>query len=80
MINILAQGAFSVFLLHDLFIPYIGIEKIVVGNAAIMVIHILASSILIYMVCWCINFICNLLMRPIYRKLSKLFPYLIIND
>ena len=70
-INALAEAAFSVFLLHSLFIPYLWIEKFVTSNTLVMLIHILACVVVIYFVCWVVHVAYHKLMDPIFKWLSS---------
>lgn len=76
IINSLAKGAFSVYLLHFHFLSHIGIEKFIAGNLLIMMFHIIASVIVIYFACWCVNEIYERVTYPIYNLLNKKFPVL----
>lgn len=71
VINRLAGGAFTVFLLHGVFIGHLGIERYVTGNVLIMLLHMLGSAIGIYLVCWCVYFVYNLVSKRAFAALSK---------
>lgn len=73
IINCLATACFSVFLLHSYFLPYINIQENVQRSIGIMCLHILISSIVIYIVCWVIWKIYDSLTKPFWGiALSKL--------
>lgn len=65
MINTLAKGAFSVYLLHTPFLLYVRIPEIVRGAAGIMIGHIIVVSVVIYLIC----FVCSV----IYEKIMGMF-------
>lgn len=69
-VNILAEGVFSVFLLHGLFLPHIQIERFVKGNVFIMVGHMIISAIIIYLICWIVHMIYHFIMDYVFKFLS----------
>lgn len=69
-INMLAEGAFTVFLLHNVFIPYLQIERFVKGNTFVMILHILGCAVGLYLLCWCVHKVYHLITDPMFRKLS----------
>jgi hypothetical protein len=71
IINYLAEGVFTVFLLHSVFIPYLQIEKYVTGNTVPMILHILGCMVGIYVACWCVHKIYHWITDPIFKKLSS---------
>lgn len=54
-INYLANGVFTVFLLHGVFIPHLQIQKYVTGSTVPMILHIVVCMVGIYVACWCIH-------------------------
>jgi len=76
VINRLAQSSFSVYLLHFYLLPYIGIEKFVSSNVWTMVLHIIVSTVVIYLICWCVGEIYGYVSRPIYSVLKRKFMIL----
>lgn len=52
LINSLAKGSFTVYLLHERFIKHIGVEKFVNYNVFLLISHMVISSVLIYLGCW----------------------------
>ena len=75
-INFLAQGAFTVFLTHFYFLPYIKIEKFVNGNIFILFCHILISSFAIYLCGWVIFVIYDSITKPVYNLVNKKIKWL----
>ena len=69
-INKLAEGVFSVFLLHTIFLPHIQIEKFVKGNVFIMIGHMFLSAIAIYLICWIVHMVYHFIMDKIFKFLS----------
>ncbi len=78
IINTLAEGAFSVFLLHSVFIPYIRIEKFVTGNGFILMLHIFGCAAAIYLICWCVHKLYHLMADPVFKKLKSKYDRFII--
>lgn len=74
IINKLAQGSFTVFLLHDVFLSYIKIETFVNKPLYILAAHIIISVIVIYLVCWLVHVIYECITAPIYKSVEKFFP------
>lgn len=69
-VNSLAEGVFTVFLLHNVFLSFLQIEKFVTGNALVMILHILLSVVLVYAVCWGVYLIYHKITESIYKVLS----------
>ena len=71
LINTLAKASFTCFLLHDLLLWHIGIEKVVNGNVMLLLGHIMVMIPLIFLASWLVwkayDFIC----APILRWLGK---------
>lgn len=75
LVNALAKGVFTCFLLHDLFLWFIGIEKVVNGNLLILLGHMTASVAGIFLVCWCVWWGYSKATGPVLRWLGeKLAP------
>jgi len=74
VINHLAEGVFTVFLLHQVFIPHLQIEKFVRGNAFIMILHVLGCAVGLYLFCWFVHKIYHWISDPIFKKLSSNHP------
>lgn len=79
LINKLAEGAFTTFLLHSSFLRYFNIPKMVAGNPLVMVGHMLFTAVCIYLLCWCAYFIYNLITKPIFKWIEKKLPLHILN-
>jgi len=71
VINKLAAGTFSVFLLHSVLLKQIPIEKFVKGNVFVMLLHIAGCAIGLYLACWCVHMVYHLITDPIFAKLSS---------
>jgi hypothetical protein len=71
VINSLAKGAFTVYLLHINFVTHIGIDRYASGNFILMLIHMICSSVLIYIICWCIYVVYSMFEKFIFSKLKK---------
>ena len=71
LINVMAKGSFTVFLLHNIFMKHIGIRRFVTGNPIIMVIHVIISSIMLYFICFVAYFIYDKISDPIYKRICS---------
>lgn len=83
IINTLAKGAFTVYLLNNKFLTRIKIENFVKSNMVTMLIHLICSVVIIYLVCWCIYFVYNLIMSHVWSWLKGKIDMLdigIVND
>lgn len=69
VINRLAAGAFTVFLLHNDLLPFLQIERFVTGNVVVMILHIFLSVALIYAICWMVYIVYYRISRPIFQML-----------
>lgn len=70
VINKLAEGVFSVFLLHSVLLKHIPIERFVQGNVFVMLLHIAACAVGLYLACWCVHMVYHFITDPIFAKLS----------
>lgn len=71
LVNSLAAGTFTCFLLHDVFLPEIGIVQAVSAPAPLMIGHIILSVLLIFLACWVVWKIYHLISRPVYAWLDR---------
>jgi len=71
VINILAKGVFSVFLLHGYLIGHIGIDRYVKENTFIMIGHIFVSTIIIFLICTICHYIYEAISTPVYNMIFK---------
>lgn len=71
VINKVAECVFSVFLLHGVFMKHIRIEWFVNGSAIVMLLHILGSSVLIYMICSICHFIYSCVEKNVFGILER---------
>lgn len=73
LVNTIASCSFGVYLLHTSFFRYVQIERFVTGNIALIPLHLLVSSILIYTICAIIYWgYANTLRRVLRKWLQKL--------
>lgn len=70
IINVLAGGAFSGFLLHFHFLPYLHIERFATGNPFLLLAHVLLSAVGIYGLCWCVHWVYAKISSPVFLRLS----------
>lgn len=75
-INNLSKASFSVFLLHSFFLKYFHIEQFVTRNIVFMLIHIVLCVVIIYLACWIIHIIYELISTPIIDLLIEKIPLL----
>lgn len=71
IINHLARASFAVYLVHAFFLPYIRIQHFVQGPVLKLAAHIALSSCGIYLLCWVIYSLYDLLTAPLFRWLAK---------
>ena len=71
MVNALAKGAFTCFLLHDALLPLVGIERAVAAHPAVMVGHILVTVPAIFLACWVVWKIYDTVTAPVFRWLGR---------
>lgn len=67
VINGLARASFTVYLLHDLFLPYIRIQQFAGRNIPVLCLHIAASCVMIYLICWCVYWFYQKIMTMVFR-------------
>ena len=72
IVNFLAKGAFTGYLLHDLFLPHIGIEGVVNENLVLLLGHVILSAVGIYLICWLVWLAYDFLSRPIRKMAEKI--------
>lgn len=71
VINTLAKGSFSVYLLHIALLPFAQISRFCNANIVVLIAHIAATSVGIYLICWGINCIYTKLMKPFHGFLEN---------
>ena len=74
IINGLAKGVFTVFLLHIQLFRFTDIPAFAAGNPLIMVLHMVCTCIISYLVCWCIFFVYDRITRPIFAFIESKLP------
>lgn len=77
IINRLSKATFTVFLLHNIFLQFIEIEYFVLQNALIMILHIIISTIGIYLICWIFYEIYNYISKKIFEILTRKATFLL---
>ena len=81
VINFLASGSFSVFLLHFIFMDKIKVEWACSQNIFVLLLHIFTSSILIYLICFCCHLIYELTVTKLLKRIqSKIKLELLIEE
>lgn len=71
IINQLAKGTFSVFLLHSVFLPHIAVDRFVIGNPLVMILHIGISTIGIFLICWVAYCVYSAVTKPVFHKMAQ---------
>ena len=70
VINRMAEGVFTVFLSHEIFIPHLKIKTFVTGNTFLMVLHVIGCALGLYILGWIVHIIYHWITDPIFRILS----------
>lgn len=65
LVNTLAKSVFTCFLMHDLFLWYIGIGRFVNGNMIILLGHVVLSAAGIFLACWCVWRVYSWVVNPV---------------
>ncbi len=71
IINSLSKATFTVFLIHTFFFRWLHIAEFVNKNVLVMLSHIFVSCISIYLICYLIWLIYDMITKPIYKILFK---------
>ena len=69
IVNELSKAAFTCFLIHTVFIRYLGIKQFVKGNLVILIGHQLTCAVILYLVSYVVYKIYWLVSNPLYRKI-----------
>lgn len=75
-VNDLAKGTFTCFLLHDAFLPLVGIPWAVAAHPLLMVGHILMTVPSIFLACWAVWKVYDTVTAPVFRWLGKKLSWL----
>lgn len=70
-INSLSKASFTSFLIHDYLLNYINIQEFINGNIIVLIIHIILSSIIIYLLSYIFNRIYEFVFLPFAKKISN---------
>ena len=70
-INSLAKASFTTFLLHGAFLRYLRIEKYAVQAPLVMLLHVLISAIGIYIICYAVHLVYDMITRRFFTALSR---------
>lgn len=77
-INVLAKGVFSIFLLHSCCFRFIPVEKLALGNFALLWVQLLTISIVIFLICYVVHCLYSIVMKPIHRVIDGLLGELVL--
>lgn len=76
IINCLAKGAFTCFLIHGVLLSYIKIESFVNRNVLILLGHILVSIPMIFLVCWVCWWVYDKISAPVFKFIGKKLSFI----
>ena len=71
VINILAAGSFPTYLIHINLLEYFHIPEFAQGNTLILILHIIGSTIAMYLISFAVYELYNLLTKPLFKAISK---------
>ena len=71
IINKVAKASFMVYLIHDVFMKRIKIEMFVNKNIFIMILHIIISTSVIYIICYILYYLYNIIENFLFKKLEQ---------
>lgn len=71
IVNSLSKATFTTFLIHTFFFKWLHIAEFVNRNVFVMLVHIVVSCVVIYIICYFIWLIYDLITKPIYKFLFK---------
>lgn len=69
--NRLSKATFTCFLIHGVFLGWLGIEKHVNGSPLILIIHIVVSCVAIFLISWTVWEIYDFATKGIFKFFSK---------
>ena len=75
-INELAKASFTVYLMHSFFLSKIKIDVFVGMNPIIYVGHVIISCMVIYLICYILYLIYNLIASHVFKYLNKKIYFL----
>lgn len=73
VINFLAKGSFTCFLLHAAFLGHYGIPEAVRRSPLYMLGHMLFAAITIYGICFAVHLLYDLVSKPVLRLVRMIF-------
>ena len=71
VINSLSKAAFTCFLIQGMFFSRLDIPRYVGSSIWLMVLHLLASIVIIYIAAYCVNYVYNVIFGKLFAKLDK---------
>lgn len=71
IINSLAKGSFTVYLLNINLVTHMGVSNFVNKNIFVLLLHMMASSVLIYLVCWVVYLVYDKFEKAVFGLLKK---------
>lgn len=76
LVNILSKGTFTCFLVHGIFLSHIGIARFVNASPILLIMHIAASSVAIFLASFIIFTVYDFLTRKIFAFFGKKLVWL----
>ncbi len=76
IVNFLAKGSFTCFLLHTPFLFHFGIPNAVQRSAPYLLGHIFFTTVLVYLLCFIAYVVYDFLSKPVIRLIDTLFQKL----
>ena len=70
VINVLAAASFPTYLIHINLLEYFNISAFVQGNTGVLILHIIGTTIAIYLISFVIYEIYNLITKPLFKVIS----------
>lgn len=71
IVNSLAMGSFTAYLIHINLVTHVGVKLFVNNNIFILILHMALSSALIYFVCWIVYLIYSKLEKAAFGYIKK---------
>ena len=71
IINGLAGGSFTAYLLHTFFLKYIKIESFIRRGTGVYLLHLIGSCVAIYLICYGVYWIYEKITSPLFRRIER---------
>lgn len=67
VINVLAKGSFTVFLVHGFLLEFVEVAPFASGNPFFLMLHLLCVCVVVYLVCWVVWVLYDKATAPLWR-------------